>query len=70
MGEKGLFYGQLKLYLLFIVCAKIPYLEESISPSSLYGSDIDQGNLERRSLQDLPQGARERPLRSTATEVA
>ena len=54
MGAEGLIHVQLKLYLLFIAFAKIPELEGSISLSSLYGSDVNQGNLDRRSVQDLP----------------
>ena len=53
MGAEGLIHVQLKLYLLFIAFAKIPELEGSISLSSLYGSDVNQGNLERRSVQVL-----------------
>ena len=70
MGAEGLIHVQLKLYVLFIAFAKIPELEGSISLSSLYGSDVNQGNLERRSVQDLPQEVRELPLRPTASEVA
>ena len=70
MGAEGLIHVQLKLYVLFIAFAKIPELEGSISLSSLYGSEVNQGNLERRSVQDLPQGVRELPLRPTASEVA
>ena len=53
MEAEGLIHSQLKWYLLFIVSAKILELEGSISLSSLYGSDVNQGNLERRSVQVL-----------------
>ena len=52
MGAQGLIHDQLKLYLLFTASAKIPALERCISLSSFYGSDVEKGNLERRSVQD------------------
>ena len=47
-GAESLIYGQLKSNLLFITLAKIPECEGNISPSSLYGSGVDEGNEEER----------------------
>ena len=41
-GPKSLISGQLKPNLLFIDSAKITEYEGSISPSSFYGSGVDQ----------------------------
>ena len=52
-----------------IASAKFPGLEGSISLPSLYGSDVNQGNLERRSVQNMPLAVQELPLRPTASKV-
>ena len=43
-GAEILIFGQMKSHLLFIVSAIIPEREGSISPFSLYGSGVNQGN--------------------------